>query len=319
MANRAPFGAGHRERPPRAAGSSAPEGSFGTGSFLRLVGGTEDEPGRGSPRLASLNLNPRPGAVEGNLLLAEKALTRARADEPNLRWAVLPELFTSGYSGLQTVYHFAEDAEKGPSVRRFAELARDLDLFVAYGFPERCPHSTSVFDSVNLVGPEGLVLTYRKLNLVQETAEYRAFVPGSELPVVEAGGLRVAVVVCWDLGFPEVVRETASRGAELILAPAGWRDPFGYQYDLACAARALDNAVYVASANQLGAYPDARFSAPGGVYGPDGNRISSETVHPRATRSVAAVDPGFAPLWRQRYGSTLPAAGEPPILREALL
>ena len=134
------------------------------------------------------------------------------------------------------------------------------------------------------------------------------FVPGREVPVVRAGGARVALVICWDLGSPEAVREAAVCGADLVLAPAGWRRPWGRQYELACAARALDNAIYLASANQLGDYPGARFDTPGGVYGPNGLRICERTD----SRSVAEVDLGLPERWRNTFGSALPAPTETP-------
>lgn len=258
----------------------------------------------GAASVAALNLSPRPGDVESNLLLAERAIKRAKRSHPDLRWVVLPELFASGYTSLWTAHLFAEDANEGPSVQRFLALARSLDVYIAYGFAERLPGTcgpSGVADSANLVGPEGVLLTYRKRHLVRETGEDQVFVPGVELPTVEAGGIRVSLVICWDLGFPEVVREAALDGTELILAPAGWRELYAQQYELSCAARALDNGVYLASANQVGDYPEARFGTPGGVYGPDGVRIS-ETF---GSRSVGAVDRDVSASWRNRYGNTL--------------
>ncbi len=230
--------------------------------------------------------------------------------EPGVRWMVLPELFTCGYAFLETVHRHAEDATRGASARLFGALARELNVFIAYGFPEKVPGSVAgVYDSANLVGPEGIVATYRKRNLVGTTAERRVFTAGTELPVVEAGGMRVALAVCWDLGFPEVAREAAAVGADLILAPAAWRHPWGPQYDLSCAARALDSGVYVASANQLGAYPEARFDAPGHVHGPDGLRVC-RTV---GTASVGDLDPAAPALWRAVYGDTLAGVEEEPL------
>lgn len=84
-----------------------------------------------------------------------------------------------------------------------------------------------------------------------------------------------------------------------ILAPAAWREPWGPQYGLSCAARALDSGVYVASANQIGDYPEARFATPGGVYGPDGLRVS------RSPPSTGNLDPGAPGRWRRLYGDTL--------------
>ena len=265
----------------------------------------------GQPRLplsiAALNLGPQPGAVEDNLGLAEREILRLRRRDPSLRYVVLPELFTCGYSDLGSVHRHAEDAVRGTGARFFTDLARELGVFVAYGFPERGPLA-AVFNSANLVGPEGVLATYRKRNLVETTPEHRAFAAGSDLPVMEAGGLRVALAVCWDLGFPEVAREGAARGAELVLAPAAWREPWGSQYALSCAARALDSGIYLASANQLGDYPEARFGAAGHVFGPDGMRLSRRV----GAASVARLDPEAPEAWRRSYGDTL--AGHAPVV-----
>lgn len=106
-----------------------------------------------------------------------------------------------------------------------------LGLHVVYGFPEHLPAGVS--DSANLVGLGGVLLTYRKRHLVRTTGEDRVFVPGTELPVVEVGGTRVALVVCWDLGFPQTVREAASADGVLSLGeidpglPERWRRSYG--------------------------------------------------------------------------------------------
>ncbi len=176
-------------------------------------------PTRPSPLAAALDLSPKPGDVTGNLRLAEGEISAAKRAHPNLRWVVLPELFTCGYSDLASVSRYAEDGQDGPSARFFVSLARKLGLYVAYGFPELVREG--VRDGANLVGPEGVLLTYGKKHLVRETGEHRHFVPGEGRPLAEAGGLRVALAICWDLGFPEFVREAALGGTDLVLAPAG--------------------------------------------------------------------------------------------------
>jgi 5-aminopentanamidase len=178
-------------------------------------------------------------------------------------------------------------------------------------FPRRSSWlPAGVFDSANLVGPEGVVATYRKRNLVETTPEHLVFTPGTESQIVEAGGLRVSLAVCWDMGFPEMAREAALGGADLILVPAAWREPWGFQYDLSCAARALDSGVYVASANQTGVYPEANFATPGHVYGPDGMRVSLSS----GAASIGTVDPATSLRWRARYGNTLvKGVGEEPL------
>jgi predicted amidohydrolase len=281
-------------------------GDFGPHDAVDLPGvGPEGRQTQDTAGVAALNLSPRAGDLEGNLLLAQKTVTEAKKAYPDLRWVVLPELFVSGYTSLGTAHRYAEDAEKGPSAQRFAALARSLDIYIAYGFAERHPGtfgSTGISDSANLVGPDGLLFSYRKRHLVRDTGEHRVFVPGKDLPVVEAGGTRVALAICWDLSFPEVVREAATKGAGLILAPAGWRSPYAAQYGLTCASRALDNGVYLASANQIGDYPEANFDAPGGVYGPDGRCVSESF----GNASIGKLDPEAPARWRGLYGSIMP-------------
>jgi predicted amidohydrolase len=261
--------------------------------------------------VAALNLGPVPGDTEGNLLMAERQISVALAVEPSLRYVVLPELFTCGYSALETAYQYAEDAECGESARFFTALARELGIYIAYGFPEGVQGSPAgVFDSANLVGPEGVVATYRKRNLVRTTPEHFVFTAGTDSTVIEAGGVRVSLAVCWDLGFPEMAREAALGGADLILVPAAWREPWGFQYDLSCAARALDSGVYVASANQIGDYPEAGFAIPGHVYGPDGMRVSL----PFGAANIGTLDPAACLRWRTCYGNTLVGSiGEEPL------
>lgn len=266
--------------------------------------GVEERVGvsRPSPAVAAINLGPKPGDVGGNLRLAGREIRHQFERCPSLRWVVLPELFTCGYSDLGSVHWHAEDAEWGESARFFTGLSRELGIFISYGFPEGVPGQLSgVFDSANLVGPGGVLATYRKRNLVGTTLEQHVFVAGMDLPVVEAGGLRVALAVCWDLGFPEVAREAATGGADLVLAPAAWREPWGPQYELSCAARALDSGIHLASANQMGDYPEARFGTPGRVYGPDGMKISRRS----GPASIAPLDTGASKRWRRFYGDTL--------------
>jgi predicted amidohydrolase len=266
--------------------------------------GLAARPSNAHPLVAALHLRPKPGDVLGNLMLAQRAVTAARREHPALRWVVLPELFTAGYADLGTIRRHAEDADRGMSARFIASLARRLGLYIAYGFPEM-HRSGEVSDSANLIGPRGLLLTYRKRRLVRTTDEPGVFVPGREMPVVRAGGAYVALVICWDLGSPEAVREAALKGANLVLAPAGWRHPWGRQYELVCAARALDNAVYLASANQLGDYGGARFDTPGGVYGPDGIRACVGAPPGAGAISVAEIDPCLPGRWRNSFGDAL--------------
>jgi glycine/D-amino acid oxidase-like deaminating enzyme len=120
---------------------------------------------------------------------------------------------------------------------------------------------------------------------------------------------KVIVIGCGGLGSAALYwlsRELGSRllGLEQFRLghERGTSQDHSAQYGLACAARALDSAVYLASANQLGDYPEASFDTPGSVYGPHDLRVCTHM----GTRSVAGVDLRLPECWRNSFGSTLP-------------
>jgi predicted amidohydrolase len=78
-----------------------------------------------------------------------------------------------------------------------------------------------LFNSAALVDPGGLRWVYRKAHLWD--AESRWFTPGSmPPPVIPTRFGRIAVMICYDLEFPEWVRLPALDGAQLLCAPVNW-------------------------------------------------------------------------------------------------
>ena len=114
--------------------------------------------------------------------------------------------------------------------------------------------------SAVLVGPEGVLIHYRKLHLF--AGEQEVFCPGDlGLPVVDLSWGRVGLCVCYDLRFPEVVRAMALRGCRMVLVPTAWvtgfdverRDAEGYAPQArAAAVQANLSQVFIACASQVG-------------------------------------------------------------------
>lgn len=118
-----------------------------------------------------------------------------------------------------------------------------------------------------------LIGRYFKVHLTHGEHE-RGIVPGDEWPVFELDGVRVGVMTCHDIGFPESARCLALNGAELVCWPhvqSGWGDVV---WDITLRSRAIDNSVYLMS-SCYGVPPDTAWR-PGmmvgrsGVVGPDG-------------------------------------------------
>lgn len=146
----------------------------------------------------------------------------------------------------------------GPFVTGLSKLAAERGAaFVAGMFevsddPER-PYNTLVM----LDGAGELVATYRKTHLYDSFgyAESDRLRQGDPVPVVaDGGGLRIGLMTCYDLRFPEHGRALVDAGADVLVIPAAWvRGPLKEDHwETLLRARAIENTVYVAAAAQCG-------------------------------------------------------------------
>lgn len=112
-----------------------------------------------------------------------------------------------------------------------------------------------VSNTLVAVDAAGLRATYRKQHLYDAFGQTESdWIEPGELGVPETldiGGLRVAMMTCYDLRFPEVARTLVDAGADVIVVPAEWvRGPLKeHHWTTLLAARAIENTVYVISAD----------------------------------------------------------------------
>ena len=231
---------------------------------------------------------PRFGQVQSNRARAIAQLEQAPGE-----LLVLPELFTTGYrfTSAEELASLAEPAD-GPTVRAVAAHCRERGRWVVGGFAELAVEG--VYNSAFVVGPDGLVGTYRKVHLFHE--EKRWFLPGDlGFPVWDLGPVRVGVLVCFDWCFPEAARSLALGGAQLIAHPSNLVLPHAQN---AMVTRCLENQLWVVTANRVGADDRGdgvvlRFTGRSQVAGPDGTR---PVVAPQegACHGVTDIDPARA-------------------------
>jgi predicted amidohydrolase len=169
--------------------------------------------------VACCQIAPRIGEPDANRALAARAVEAAV--RCGARLVVLPELVSSGY-----VFRDAEEAralaepDEGPTTSGWLELCRRHDIVIVGGFCE-LDADGQLRNSAALVDAGGVRAVYRKAHLWDRESE--VFVPGDMPPAVVHTELgMIAMMVCYDLEFPEWVRLPALAGAQLLAAPANW-------------------------------------------------------------------------------------------------
>jgi predicted amidohydrolase len=187
-------------------------------------------------RLATVHFQPRGGkSPEDNCRLYAPLIAKAAQREADL--VVLGETLT--FYGLGKSMAEAAEPIPGPSTAYFGELAKKHNLHIVAGLVERAGHL--LYNTAVLLGPDGSLLgKYRKVTLPRGEIE-SGICPGDDYPVFQTRFGRLGMMICYDGFFPEVARQLAIRGAEVIAWPVWGCNP------LLARARACENHVYLVS------------------------------------------------------------------------
>jgi predicted amidohydrolase len=194
--------------------------------------------------IALAQLTPRLRETATNI----ETISRVVSARPEADLVVFPELFLSGY----TVADIDELAinRDGPELKSIADIARESSTALILGAPEHV--SGGVANSAFCVDEQGdIAAVYRKVQLYGGE-ESDTFIAGDELLIVELCGLKMGLMICFDVEFPEVARSLAQAGAELLVTISANMEPFGNDHAVFASARALENGLPHAYVNQVG-------------------------------------------------------------------
>jgi predicted amidohydrolase len=226
-------------------------------------------------RLALAELAPRPLDVEGNLERVRGATRAAKCD-----LAIFPELFLSGYSvgdHLRTVAIRPTDR----TVEELAALARETASTVVLGAVVASQdRAGEVENSAIVVDPHGTVhrQVKRYLPTFGPFEEGRVFTPTDRSTPRLAAGVRLGIEICYDVFFPEVTRELAVAGAQLLVNVSAAPTTSRPLFDKLLPARAVENGLPVAYVNRVGVEDGLVFGGGSGVWDARGEPVAVEPV-----------------------------------------
>jgi predicted amidohydrolase len=209
------------------------------------------------------------GGIPETLTVLENAASASPTD-----LLVCPELFLTGYNiGVDRLRALAEPAD-GPSAQSAAAIARASGAALLYGYPER-GEDGRVYNAALLIGRNGQRLAnFRKLHLFGPI-ETEVFTPGEDATVMaEIEGVRIGILICYDVEFPETVRGLALAGADLVAVPTALMRPYEFVPRVLVPTRAYENSVCVAYANRTGREGDLVYPGESCIIGPDGGELA---------------------------------------------
>jgi predicted amidohydrolase len=200
-------------------------------------------------RIAAVQMDVTLADIAGNLsrMITKTRETRAAGAE----LTIFPECALTGYcfDSIDEARPYAESIP-GPSVDKMVALCAELGGFVVFGLLEK--EGARVFNALALVGPQGLIGSYRKIHLPRLGVDMYTDFGDRPFAVHEINGLRIGMNICYDGGFPESGRCLALLGADLIVLPTNWPPGAEAAADYAINTRAMENTVYYAAADRVG-------------------------------------------------------------------
>lgn len=221
----------------------------------------------------------------------------------DLDLVVLPEAVMHDFGDPSHDLGGAAESLDGPFVSMLAEHARRLGATVVAGMFEST--GDLPFNTLAVVGPDGsLRATYRKVHLYDSFGyrESDRMAPGEVAATsFELGGVRIGLMTCYDLRFPEMSRTLVEDGAEVLLAPAAWvaGEHKLHHWRTLLAARAIENTVFVLAPAQGGDRYTGHSLAldPMGLVlgeaGPDDDTVVVE-IDPDVVGAVRDINPSLA-------------------------
>ena len=212
------------------------------------------------------------GDVAANVVTISTAT--ARASRRGVDLLVFPECFLTGYFSGEAVERIARQIDQD-TVSALRAVAKSNATAVLVGYYE--VQGSGIYNAALLIGADGAILAnYRKRALYGDW-ERCAFLPGIEPVLVDYRGIRISVLICFDIESPELVRECARNGADLIVVPTSLMEPHDRIARHVIPARAIENQVYIAYANRIGSERGLRYVGRSAIYDPEGTLIAQGT------------------------------------------
>lgn len=238
-------------------------------------------------KIAGFQMQPVVGDIQANLATIETAAEEAAAQGVAL--LITPELALTGYGAAEKFPDLATPAH-GPVTGRLSEIAAKHGLAIVAGFAEKT--FENIFNSAFFTDGKGQTAVYRKCNLYGPYERKWFRQEDRRQVLVTLGGIRLGFLICYDVEFPENVRQLAKGGADLVVVPTalpiGWSGQFIAEHMIQV--RAFENQVFLAYINHCGS--DNLFSYAGlsRIAAPDGKLIAEAPAEGEAL-IIAEVDP----------------------------
>ncbi|WP_331463374.1 carbon-nitrogen family hydrolase [Macrococcoides canis] len=223
-----------------------------------------------------------PGSPEENI---EKIRRWISGLDESIEIVVLPEMWNTSYV-LDELNEIA-DEDGSREIHALQEMAKRFHVHIIGG-SIAVKSQERIFNRNVVINRDGEVVhQYDKVHLVPMLDEPKYLTAGNHIQSFTLDGIKMGVIICYDLRFPEISRKLALEGIEVLFVVAEWPASRMDAFNKLLYARAIENQVYVIACNNIGYCREEKFGGQSKVINPLGTLVESlETDETTLTISV---------------------------------
>lgn len=203
-----------------------------------------------------------PGDVPANLAELDAAARDAAAAGVDL--LVTTEMFVTGYD----IGSAVRDLARPDLIEDVASICRRHGVAIVAGLP--VVDGDALYNAAVVIDAEGTVTAQHRKSHLFGALDREFYTAGSDsVTVVDVAGVRLGVLICYDVEFPENVRAAALAGVHVLVVPTALMEPFAFVADVVIPVRAWENQMYVAYVDHVGAEGETTYVGRSSIVGPD--------------------------------------------------
>jgi predicted amidohydrolase len=186
------------------------------------------------------------------------------AEEFEADFVLFPEFFTTQLMSIGDGQGRALSIRELPDFTEqyrelFVDLAKRTGMHIIGG-THVIRKGDRLYNVAHLFYPDGRVAEQPKLHITPTEVKEWNMSAGEDLQVFETDKGTIAMLTCYDIEFPEIVRMAKAKGADVIFCPSCTDDRQGfYRVRYCCHARTIENQVYVVTTGTVGSLDTVDF------------------------------------------------------------
>ncbi len=238
-------------------------------------------------KITVLQIEVAVGSIEKNITWLKSQLEQLSNNSmPDA--IVLPELWTTGFYPTP-ISDYAD--ENGNHIKEIlSTLSKQYHVNIVGGTVITRTGS-GIRNTCHCFNREGsLTATYSKTHLFSPMGENKHFTPGEDMTIFTIDGVRCGIAVCYDIRFPEWIRKLALKDISILFLPAAWPKRRLDHWRILSQARAIENQMFVVTANCAGKQPAMKCAGHSAIIDPWGELLAEAGEEPTIMTAELDLD-----------------------------